>query len=849
MKDKRITLVVCFLFVFVGLKAQLTQEDTIPKQINSAMPVEYEIGGIVVSGADHFDEKVLILLSGLTVGDKIQVPGDKISTAIENLWKQGLFGDVKIVATKIQGSYIFLKIDVAERPRIFKYAIRGVKKSEADDIRDKINTSVKGKVATEGLIASTKQKVRAFFVNKGYMDTKVQISKEAIPKMDNSIALLIDINKGSKIRVKEINISGNNSIKTWKLRRTFKETKRRRWWNPFNNGKFDEDNFEKDKKALLAKYNEKGYRDAKIIKDSMYRVSDKRVNVDVVIDEGRKYYFGNITWVGNTKYTTARLNKELGIRKGDVFDQSQLDSKLFMNPNGFDISSLYMDDGYLFFNITPVEVNVKKDSIDLEMRIYEGKQATINKVTVTGNTKTNDRVIVREIRTRPGQLFKRSDIIRSQRELSQLGYFDPEKMGVTPTPNQATGMVDIDYQVEEKPSDQIELSGGYGGGRIVGTLGVTFNNFSGRNFFKKDSWRPLPSGDGQRLSVRAQTNGLYYQSYNISFTEPWLGGKRPNSLSVTAFYSIQSNGEKKYTTVDGTKVQNPLRTSLNIAGVSLGLGKRLKKPDDYFTLYQEVSYQYYVLNNYGVIFNNFAQGYSNNIYYKMSIQRNSIDKPIFETRGANIALTGQWTPPYSAFNHKDYGPQMSDQERYKFVEYQKYKFTTNFFTPITNKRGTDGKEARNLILRTAAGFGFLTSYNPQVGVSPFERFYLGGSGLTGYSLDGREIIALRGYNDQSLSPRTGATYIAKYTAELRFPVTLNPQATIYMLGFVEAGNSWTRARDFNPFNVKRSAGAGVRVFLPMFGLIGFDYGWRLDDFPGMQKGQFHFTIGASIGEL
>jgi len=850
MKDKKITILFYFLFVVVALRAQ----DSIPKPINSAAPVEYQIGGIVVSGAEHFDEKVLILLSGLSVGDKVQVPGEKFSTAIENLWKQGLFGDVKIVATKIQGSYIFLKIEVAERPRIFRYAIKGVKKTEADDIRDKINTSVKGKVATEGLIASTQQKVKDFFINKGYMNVTVQITQEPVPKMENSIALLIDINKGSKIRIKDINIKGNNSIKTWKLRRTFKETKRRKWWNPFNNGKFDEDNFEKDKKALLAKYNEKGYRDAKIIRDTLYRISDKRVSIDIDIDEGRKYYFRNITWVGNTKYTSAALDRELGIKKGDVYDQSQLDAKLFMNPNGFDISSLYMDDGYLFFSVTPVKVNVKNDSIDLEMRIYEGKQATINKVAVTGNTKTNDRVIMREIRTRPGQLFKRSDIIRSQRELSQLGYFDPEKMGVTPTPNQATGMVDIDYQVEEKPSDQIELSGGYGGGRVVGTLGVTFNNFSGRNFFKKDAWRPLPSGDGQRLSVRAQSNGLFYQSYNMSFTEPWLGGKRPNSLSVTAFYSVQSNGEKKNSTVDGAKVKNPLRSSLNIAGVSLGLGRRLKKPDDYFTVYQELSYQYYVLQNYQAIFNNFNDGYSNNIYYKMSIQRNSIDKPIFETRGSNIALTGQWTPPYSAFNKKDYGPTMSDQERYKFVEYQKYKFTTNFFIPITNKRGTDGKEARNLILRAAAGVGFLTSYNSRVGVSPFERYYLGGSGLTGYSLDGREIIALRGYNDQSVAnnpsdARTGSTYITKYTTELRFPVTLNPQATIYVLGFAEAGNSWVRARDFNPFNVKRSAGLGVRVFLPMFGLIGFDYGWRLDEFPNTPKGQFHFTIGASIGEL
>jgi outer membrane protein insertion porin family len=514
-----------------------------------------------------------------------------------------------------------------------------------------------------------------------------------------------------------------------------------------------------------------------------------------------------------------------------------------------------MDEGYLFFNITPVEVMVSGDSIDLELRIYEGKQATINKIIITGNTKTNDHVILREIRTKPGQLFRRSDVIRTQRELSQLGYFDPEKMNITPTPNPATGTVDIEYSVEEKPSDQIELSGGYGAGRVVGTLGVTFNNFSGRNIFKKETWKPLPSGDGQRLSIRAQTNGLYFQSYNISFTEPWLGGKKPNSFSVTGYYSIQSNGQARKVTdqVTGDKIDNPARASLNIFGLSVGLGKRLKKPDDYFTLYQELDYQYYTLNNFSSIFS-FAKGYSNNIYYKASIARNNTRvNPIFPSSGSELALTGQFTPPYSYFNGKDYtSPTMTDQERFKFVEYQKYKFTAHYYVPITNKRGVDGKEARNLILRTSVGFGFLTYYNRNVGQSPFERFYLGGSGLTGYALDGREIIALRGYDDQSLSPQTGSNYIAKYSAELRFPVTLNPSATIFVLGFAEAGNSWTYAKDFNPFQVYRSAGLGIRVFLPMFGLLGFDYGWRLDNVPtnlGMQKGQFHFTIGATIGEL
>jgi outer membrane protein insertion porin family len=847
MKYKKITSIFYFLFIALALQAQFSLTDSVPKLINSNAPKEYQIAAILVSGADHLDANVLILLSGLTVNDKVQVPGEKFSTAIENLWKQGLFEDVKIVATNIQGNLIFLKIIVVERPRLSHIILKGMKKSDGDDLHDKINIPA-GKVVTDATLAVATQKVKDFFVTKGYMDTKVTVTQEKEPKLDNAVNVYITVDKGEKVRIKDINISGNKSIKTWKLRRTFKETKRRRWWNPFNNGKYDEDNYIKDKKAFLAKYNEKGFRDAKIIKDTMYRVSEKRVSVDIVVDEGRKYYFGNVNWIGNSKYSTRTLSDVFGIKKGDIYDQSQLDAKLFMNPNGNDISSLYMDDGYLFFNITPVEVMVKNDSIDLEMRIYEGKQATINKVSISGNTKTNDRVVMREIRTRPGQLFRRSDIIRTQRQLSQLGYFDPEKMNVTPVPNQATGTVDIDYTVEEKPSDQIELSGGYGGGRIVGTLGVTFNNFSGKNFFKKGAWRPLPSGDGQRLSLRGQSNGLLYQSYNISFTEPWLGGKKPNSLSLSAYYSVQSNGLKKFITTDGVKTANPDRASLNITGVSVGLGKRLKWPDDYFTLYQEVNYQYYVLNNYRSIFS-YSQGYANNIYYKMSIQRNSIDKPIFETRGSQISLTGQWTPPYSAFNGKDYGPQMSDQQRYKFVEYQKYKFTSTFFTPITNKRGVDGKETRNLILRTSAGVGFLTAYNNQVGISPFERFYLGGSGLTGYALDGREIIALRGYSDQSLSPTTGASFITKYTAELRYPVTLNPQATIYVLGFTEAGNSWEKAREFNPFNVKRSAGVGVRVFLPMFGLIGFDYGWRLDAFPGMAKGQFHFTIGAAIGEL
>jgi outer membrane protein insertion porin family len=911
MMNKKITVLFIALTLSLFLKAQevLQLGGIDSTAIDFSNPKEYVIGGIVVTGAAHLDEKVIILLSGLNKDDKLQVPGDKFSTAIENLWKQGLFEDIQIKASKIQGNTIFLNIVVQERPRLSKFALRGMTKSEADDLREKIKLS-RGKVVTDALIASTQYTVREFFVNKSYLDAKVTIKKEK-EDAEDGVVLLITVNKGRKIRIKNINIIGNQSLGTFKLRRTFKETKRRRWYNPFNDAKFDEDNYEKDKKALIAKYNGKGFRDATIVKDSVYRSGDKQrlqigkhfvagwkrvlfgtpmiaqdyhrikkgkqskfklwksiktfhavrdtnnykrfITIDIYVNEGSKYYFRNINWVGNAKYSSKELNNVLNIKKGDVYDQENLDSKLYMNPNGNDISSLYMDDGYLFFNVTPVEALVTGDSIDLEMRIFEGKQATISKVTVVGNTKTNDRVVMREIRTRPGQLFRRSDVIRSQRELSQLGYFDPEKMNVIPTPNPANGTVDIEYTVEEKPSDQIELSGGYGGGRIVGTLGVSFNNFSGKNFFKKDSWRPLPSGDGQRLSIRAQSNGLYFQSYNLSFTEPWLGGKKPNSFSVTAYYSVQTNGQKKKIKEDGVKVPNPYRQSLDIFGVSVGLGKRLKRPDDYFTLYQELNYQYYTLNNFGSIFS-FSNGYANNIYYKAALQRNNLQgNPVFPSSGSQIAATGQWTPPYSLFNGLDYtSPTMTDQQRYKFVEYQKYKLTATFYTPITNKRAVEGKEARNLILRTSAGFGFLTSYNSTVGLSPFERYYLGGSGLTGYALDGREIIALRGYDDQSLSSRTGSAYITKYSLELRFPITTNPQATIFILGFAEAGNSWLKAKDFNPFDVYRSTGVGVRVFLPMFGLLGFDYGWRLDDVktnPNMQKGQFHFTIGASIGEL
>ncbi|MFO0321718.1 MAG: outer membrane protein assembly factor BamA [Bacteroidota bacterium] len=849
-----------FLFSFISLfffsQAQITGDATFSSDsIDWSKPSDYNIAGIQVESSEFTDKNVVRLLSGLTVDDKIQIPGDKISEAIKNLWKQGLFEDIKVYLEKTIGDKAFLKIVVTDKPKLSKFSFSSnVKKNDADEIRGKIRF-VTGKVVTDYTLGAIKNIVKDYYVNKGYYNTTVEI----ISKPDNlaktpHVIILIKVTKGKKVRIKNLNITGNTIVKSWKLRRKMKDSKPFRFYNPFNSGKYLESNLEKDIPSIIEKYNSKGYRDARIVKDTVYFVKNNRVNIDIKIEEGHKYYFGKIKWLGNAKYRSGQLDTILNIKPGEVFDQTQLDQKLFMNPSGYDISSLYMDDGYLFFNVTPQEVNIHHDSIDIDVHIYEGKQATINRVKVLGNSKTNDHVIYREIRTRPGQLFRRSDIIRTQRELSQLGYFDPEKLGVTPTPNAADGTVDIEYRVEEKPSDQVELSGGWGGGRVVGTLGLTFNNFSMKNIFKPSAWSPLPTGDGQKFSIRAQTNGIFYQSYNLSFTEPWLGGKRPNSLSVSAFHSrFNQTGESKYTKdTEGNKIDNPKRSTMYITGGSVGFGKRLKKPDDYFSLYTEGSYQYYELKNYPFFI--LENGYANDFNVKLNLTRNSIDAPIFPKNGSNFSLLGQFTPPYSLFNGRNY--ETADAaSRYKFIEYQKYKFTAEWYTQLTNQKAGEGKEARNLVLRTKIGYGILGMYNKKVGVSPFERYYMGGSGLSGFqNFVAREIIGLRGYQDNSLSSSQGDPICARYTMELRYPISLNPQATIFILGFAEAGNTWAKYKDFNPFQVKRSAGFGLRVFLPMFGLLGLDYGWGFDNIPGNSssgngKGQFHFTLGAQLGEL
>lgn len=823
---RKIIFLLCCLTAPLVASAQVSViGDSTDVLIDYANPREFEIAGITVSGVRYLDEKVLIALSGLNVGDKITIPGEKTAKAIENLWKQGLLSDVRLVATRIVSNNIFLEFRLEERPRLSRFSFEGVTKSDADKLREQIKL-VSGKIVTEDLVQNTSNEVKKFYVDKGFFNVEVRIDLKDEKNVPNSQILTIIVDKKSRVKVNSIAFEGVTQVEAKKLKRKMKETKEKHFYRLFSTSKFINENFEKDKEAISNEYRKLGFRDARVVFDSVYAHNEKSVDILIRVSEGPKYYFRNINWVGNTKYSASDLERILNIKKGELFNQKKLDEGLFGSQSGRDITSLYMDNGYLFFQVTPVEVAVSGDSIDYEMRVYEGKQAIVNRITVVGNTKTNDKVVMREIRTIPGQLFSRSDIIRTQRELAQLGYFDQEKLGVNPKPNPQDGTVDIEYVVEERPSDQIELSGGWGAGQVVGTLGVTFSNFSAANFFKKGAWTPLPSGDGQRLSLRAQTNGKYFQSYSASFTEPWLGGKKPNSLTVSTFRSIQSNGLPK---------SDDSRQSIGINGVSVGLGQRLRKPDDYFSVYHEINYQYYELQNYSSTFL-FSDGFANNINFQETVSRNSVDAPIYPRTGSQFALTLQLTPPYSLFNDKDYSL-LTDQEKYKFIEYYKWKFSAAWFTPLAWNK---------LVLHARANFGFLGYYDKGIGQSPFERFYLGGDGLSGFSLDGREIIAQRGYPNNSLNPRGGGTIYDKYTMELRYPLSLNPSATIYVMGFLEAGNAFGRFREYSPFDVKRAAGAGVRIFLPMFGLLGLDWGYGFDNVPGLPNkngGEFHFTIG------
>ena len=820
-----------WFFILSTLLAQVTyaQSDSSKTyfDLDYSFPQTYEIADIEITGTEFLDKSVLKILSGLTIDQKIKVPGDDISKAIKKLWKQKLFANIEVSIRKIKNNRIVVQFYLQEKPRLSKFSIRGLRKSQSKSLREEIHLK-SGQIITDNVIGSVENEIIDFYVDKGYLNTSVKITQEEDDPARNTAKLRIEVDKGDKIKINDIIFTGTTVLPDKKLVKLLSSTKPKR--RLLARSRYIENDYEDDKQYIIDKYNSLGYRDAYIISDSIYRHNNKTINIQINISEGSRYYFRDIKWVGNTKYDDELLNSVLKIKRGDIYDQSVLDTRLNMNPNGIDVTTLYMDDGYLFFSVTPVEVLVENDSIDLEVRIIEGPQATINEVTVRGNTKTSDHVILRELRTKPGQKFSRSDITRSLRELSQLGYFDPEQLNVEPTPNPASGTVDIEYTVAERASDQIELSGGFGAGTVVGTLGLSLTNFSARKLFKPHAWSPVPSGDGQSLSIRAQSNGTFFQSYNFSFTEPWLGGKKPNSFSISLYRSIQSNGRKR---------SDPNYTALFTTGVVVGLGKRLKWPDDFFTARYSVNYQRY-FNKF--FLPNVPLGRSNNLSFNVTLSRNSLDRPIYPFSGSNISLSLQFTPPYSWFSDKDYET-IPDEEKFKFIEFHKWKFDAEWFHTIAGK----------LVLRTRTNFGFLGLYDRDLGITQFERFWVGGSGLTGFNLDGRELIALRGYQDNSLTPispftgtREGGTIYNRYTIELRYPVSLAPTATVYGLAFVEGGNAWLDFKNFNPFEVKRSAGVGVRVFLPMFGLLGLDWGYGFDEVPfnpGVNKGNFHFIIG------
>ncbi|MBR7175912.1 MAG: BamA/TamA family outer membrane protein [Bacteroidales bacterium] len=876
-----ILLIPIFTFNIQGL-AQIQVGNDL-SEIDYSMPRDYEIGGITVTGVKYLEPQVLVMLSGLQVGETIEVPGDKITNAIRKLWEQGLFEDVSITCVNKIGRKIFLNIDLKERPRISKFSFKGVKKSEADELRSKINLT-RGDVATEHTYTKTKRIIEDYFFEKGFHNVNVMVASEPDTTRDNYVNLTLDIDKGPKVRIAEIIIEGNEDLTDAQLRKAMKETKVKGNFDPLNplgptvvnslwdfirlkpkqamtritdyfcdnyrprifkSSKYLEKNYEDDKQKIIDRYNQNGYRDAYIISDSIYRIDDKNLGINIKVQEGNKYYFRNIDWVGNTKYDTAYLNRVLGIRKGDVYNRELLQTNLTYNEGGYDISALYMDDGYLFFSVDPVEVRVENDSIDLEIRMYEGDQATIGKVTIKGNTKTNDHVAMRELYTKPGQLFSRSDLIRTTRELAALGYFNAETLNPDIKPDPTDGTVDIEYQVEETSSDQIELSAGWGYNKLILTLGLTLNNFSFKNMFKKGSWTPLPGGDGQKLSLRVQTYGTSYLYYGASFTEPWLGGKKPNAFTASIYHSVYTNEYSK---------SSPNFASFKTTGISFGLGRRLTWPDDYFTIYHGINLMRYKLNNYSTIFNfGTGMGEFNVISYNISVGRNSVSQPIYPRYGSELVMSLELTPPYSTISGVDYEEEYPGLENkakredamYHWVEFHKWKFKLAWYTELYDK----------LVLMTRVRFGYLGSYNQNIGVTPFQRFYLGGDGLANYNFDGREIIGMRGYGNQTLTPyyyadeNLGGNIFTKYTMELRYPLSLNPTATIYALAFVEAGNDWLGVENFNPFDVYRSAGLGVRIYLPMFGMLGIDWGYGFDDVYGVNnanKSQFHFSIGGSI---
>ena len=869
----------CFATTGVAQNAN-TDEDSKPVILYSGTPKKYEIADIKVEGVKNYEDYVLIGLSGLSVGQTITVPGDEITGAIKRYWRHGLFSNVQITAEKIEGDKIWLKISLTQRPRIADVRYHGVKKSERTDLESKLGM-VKGMQITPNTVDRAKTLIKRYFDDKGFKNAEVIISQKDDPSSENQVIVDIDIDKKEKIKVHEIQIVGNHAIKTSKLKKVMKKTNEKgKLRNLFRTKKFVPENFEADKQLIIDKYNELGYRDAMIVKDSVSQYDEKTVNVYLNIDEGQKYYLRNVTWVGNTLYPSEQLNFLLRMKKGDVYNQKLLNERVSTDDDA--IGNLYYNNGYLFYNLDPVEVNIVGDSIDLEMRIYEGRQATINKIKISGNDRLYEDIVRRELRTKPGMLFSRDDLMRSVRELAQMGHFDPENMNPVPLPDPENGTVDIEYNLVSKANDQIEFSAGWGQTGVIGKLSLKFTNFSMKNFLNPKTYKGIiPQGEGQTLTLSGQTNGRYYQAYSISFMDPWFGGKRPNTLSVSAYFSKQTDISSNYLTNSGYGYGYPgygygypgyygggygygsnyygnygynnsyeyaydPDKSIMMFGLAAGYGKRLNWPDDYFQFMATLNYQLYMMHDWDYFLVN--NGNCHNINLELMLQRNSIDNPLYTRKGSQFMLSVAATPPYSLFDGKDYASMSSsDPDKYKFIEYHKWKFKAKIFSPLAPLT-----VKRTPVLMTRVEYGFLGTYNKNK-KSPFETFYMGGDGMSGYSSTyAQETIGLRGYENGSIAGNGGYNSYgyaySRLAMELRYPFLLEPSSTIYGLVFVEAGNAWTDLKNFNPFNLKRSAGVGVRIFLPMIGLMGLDWAYGFDEpnygSNGKRSGSnLHFIIG------
>ncbi len=857
-------------------------------------PKIYTISAITVTGTKSFDQNLITSISGLAIGDKVQIPGtDEFSKAINKLWKQNLISNVEIYLTNLAGTNLSVEIAITERPRLSDYDIVGVKKTEKDDLKKKIGLA-KEKVVTENAKRNTVDVIKNYYDEKGYQNVTVKVKEEISKSAKNSMKLTFFVDKGNKVKVNSINFVGNQNATDQKLKKQMSGTKELTRFtlfpppvpNPYHdtasklsfkeyvqeygflipnqtgiilepyfrptfaNAKFNRDKYAEDKDKIIDYYNSKGYRDVEIVADT--NITNEKGNRDIFVKiaEGSKYYFGNITWRGNTKYTDSILTLILGIKKGDVYNQQLLNKRLGkqLSPEGGDIGSLYLDDGYLFFHVDPIETAVYNDTIDFEIRMQEGPQATIGRVDITGNEKTKDYVIRRELRTVPGEKFSRADVIRTQRELSQLGFFNPEKITPNIVPNADNGTVDIGWSVEEKSSDQLELSAGFGGGiGLTGTLGVTFNNFSVKNILKGSTWDPLPSGDGQKLSARVQSNGKAYRSYNLSFTEPWLGGRKRNSFTTSIYSTKYAN---TYGRTNNYCLACADTSYIRTIGVGVSLGKQLKWPDDYFSLVYSLNYQQYKLRNYPNIFRGLSNGLATNVSLKIALARSAAQgNPIFPTGGSNFLVSGQFTLPYSLMGI-DAG---TASNPYTLPEFHKWRFNGEYYIPLGNSIGADKNQ--QFVLKIAAKFGYIGRYNKNLTVSPFDRFQLGDAGLSNtFAILGYDIISQRGYpvynssdpkiNPDNITPNEFFTIFNKYTAEVRYPFSLNPSSTIFGLAFFEAANGWYDFKDYNPFELRRSVGLGARFYLPLFGLLGFDYGLGIDRItPGQPlKGAFKFTF-------